>query len=1026
MVIYERSAFNAEGISHRGVRKMKRITPILAVLISSLLISQPVFAGTLQTQTYSALASSSIVPLLSHSDVTTVGNIDGSKNLDITISLKLRNKEALKQKIDLAHSKKISGKIVSDQDMVTSYLPVANSQSKIILFLKSKGLQVTKTSGNRMSIKVQGTAKAIEDAFNVKINNYTEKGKQFFANSTEPQLPSTIASEIESIDGLNNLQLKPSYSMSSLTPSTVKTQYDIASVHAANINGKGVKLAIATYCDFDLNDAVYFLNAYGINVVSPVTTIHINGTPIIDASSAMETMLDVESALSTAPGAELLIYDGATPSSTTGIDVFSKIVDDGEADVVSYSWGANESGLSSSNVNAMNSLFVAGSAKGMTFMAATGDSGSRDIFYPATDPYVTAVGGTTLNIDGSSGEFVSEVGWSGSSGGVSSLFAKPSWQQGVANSPTYARTVPDVSLDADPNTGYSVYVGGIWYNMGGTSGSAPHWAGIMALVDQSRANNGLGALGLANPALYSSKVRAAYKDITSGSNGLYSCYEGYDMVTGWGSVDVAKLVNILSTYTEDTVVAAPSGTVASGISDSAVNITWNSVIGASYYKIYKYSLSTGLYTVIANTANTSFSDTGLAPSTYYYYKVSAVGTLGEGVTSPIINGLTLSKANILVTGVGLNKNVIAVNIGSNETLSAVVAPANATDKYVYWYSSNTAVATVDSNGKVVGVSAGTAVITVTTLDGNKTVTCTVTVTEIVPPRLAGNTATETAVAIADQTGWTGTAILASSATYGMVDALTAGPLSYYLKAPILLTGAGNALDAATKDELGKLDVNTVYVTSGTAVIKQTVLNELKAMNITVAPLGGVDRFDTSVNIAKKMVGVTKVAVANGLQDALSIASIASAANEPILLTNKAALPASVVAYLAANPGITVSDVIGGTGVISDVVTSALPNATRHYGDTAYDTNNKVIQDFVSSIDFGNVYVANGKTGIDALAGAPLAAQTKSAIVLTNGTLPAAATFVNGKLASNSVVTALGGAAVVPDSVIAGIAYNSHR
>ncbi len=298
-------------------------------------------------------------------------------------------------------------------------------------------------------------------------------------------------------------------------------------------------------------------------------------------------------------------------------------------------------------------------------------------------------------------------------------------------------------------------------------------------------------------------------------------------------------------------------------------------------------------------------------------------------------------------------------------------------------------------------------------------------TGTVPTRLAGTTAAQTAVAIADQTGWTGTAILASSASYGMVDALTAGPLASYLKAPILLTGAGNVLDAATKAELVKLNVTKVYVTSGTAVISQAVLNELAAMNITVLPLGGFDRAATSVNIASKMVGVTKIAVANGLQDALSIAAIASAANEPILLTDKNALPSSVKGYLAANPGITASDVIGGTGIISDAVKATVPSATRHAGNTAYDTNNKVIQDFASSLMFDQVYLANGVTGIDALAGAPLAAQTKSAIVLTDGVnAPAAATFVNGKLTSNCVVTALGGKAVVPESVLAGVAYKA--
>ena len=286
-----------------------------------------------------------------------------------------------------------------------------------------------------------------------------------------------------------------------------------------------------------------------------------------------------------------------------------------------------------------------------------------------------------------------------------------------------------------------------------------------------------------------------------------------------------------------------------------------------------------------------------------------------------------------------------------------------------------------------------------------------------PTRLAGKTAEQTAVAIADQTGWTGTAILASSTSYGMVDALTAGPLASSLKAPILLTGAGKVLDADTKAELLKLHVTKVYVTSGTAVISEAVLGELVDMNITVIPLGGYDRAATSVNIASKMVGVTKVAVANGLQDALSIAAIASAANEPILLTNKDALPASVAAFLVASPGIIASDVIGGTGIISDAVKAKVPDATRHAGNTAYDTNNLVIQDFNAALTYDNVYLANGVTGIDALAGAPLAAQTKSAIILTDGVnAPAAGIFVKSNMTSNSVVTALGGTAVVPESL----------
>lgn len=300
----------------------------------------------------------------------------------------------------------------------------------------------------------------------------------------------------------------------------------------------------------------------------------------------------------------------------------------------------------------------------------------------------------------------------------------------------------------------------------------------------------------------------------------------------------------------------------------------------------------------------------------------------------------------------------------------------------------------------------------------------------IPTRLSGKTAAQTAVAIAEQEGWTGTAILASSASYGASDALTAGPLATFLKAPILLQEPGAVLNADTKAELIRLNVTKVYVTSGTAVIGQAVLDQLPGMGITVESLGGADRFETSVNIAEKLVAlgapVKKVAVACGWQnqDALSIASIASYANEPIILTEKTGLSESAKAFLAANLGIVTSDVIGGTGVIGASVLAQLPSATRHAGVTAYDTNNQVIQDFASSINFGNVYIANGVTGIDALAGAPLVAQTKSAIVLANGTVPAAATFVNAKLTAGSVVTALGGTAVVPESLLAAVAYNA--
>ncbi|ODA40172.1 cell wall-binding repeat-containing protein [Desulfosporosinus sp. BG] len=297
----------------------------------------------------------------------------------------------------------------------------------------------------------------------------------------------------------------------------------------------------------------------------------------------------------------------------------------------------------------------------------------------------------------------------------------------------------------------------------------------------------------------------------------------------------------------------------------------------------------------------------------------------------------------------------------------------------------------------------------------------------IPTRLGGTVAAQTAVQIADHTGWTGTAILSSSTSYGMVDALTAGPLASFLKAPILLQEAGNVLNPDTKAELVKLEVKTVYVTSGTAVISQAVLDQLTSMGIKIVPLGGSDRFETAVNIAKQMVAlganVNKVAVAYGWlnQDALSIAPIAAAQTEPILLTDKDKIPESVIAFLAANRGVTASHVIGGTGVISERVKAQFPNATRLFGNTAYDTNLAVLKAFESILKYDHIFLANGQTAIDALAGAPLAALYNAGIVLTNGTANEATTYVAGRLSIGSIITALGGIAVVPEAVRSGVA-----
>ncbi len=184
---------------------------------------------------------------------------------------------------------------------------------------------------------------------------------------------------------------------------------------------------------------------------------------------------------------------------------------------------------------------------GITFIASTGDSGSPGD-YPAFSPNVVALGGTTLNVNGNA--YGSESGWGSGGGGISLYESKPAYQQSVPQSATQ-RTIPDVSMDADPNTGVSVYdsydfgAGSGWFQVGGTSLAAPLFAGLVAIADQGRLLAGLGTLDGPTqtlPLLYAIPS-TDFHDITSGSNGAFSAGAGYDLVTGRGS-PVANLMNV--------------------------------------------------------------------------------------------------------------------------------------------------------------------------------------------------------------------------------------------------------------------------------------------------------------------------------------------------------------------------------------------------------------------------------------------------------------------------------------------------
>lgn len=292
-------------------------------------------------------------------------------------------------------------------------------------------------------------------------------------------------------------------------------------------------------------------------------------------------------------------------------------------------------------------------------------------------------------------------------------------------------------------------------------------------------------------------------------------------------------------------------------------------------------------------------------------------------------------------------------------------------------------------------------------------------------RLAGGDRYETAVKIS-QAGWTDNsspyAVLAAGMNQNLVDALTSAPLAKLKNAPILLT-QGNKLNDKTKSELQRLGATTVYVTSGLGVITQPVIDELKAMNITVTPLGGADRFATALNIANEVGfhGKLVVASASSNADALSIASIAAEQSMPILLAYQDKIPASIAAYLnSIKSDIDKTYIIGGTGVISSNVENSLTNVQRIGGADRFETNLLIIAAF--SLTFPSserdvIYLANGNNNhlVDALTGSVLAAKDSTAIVLTANPMPDKTKLFLKDIFPLDSIVAFGGDSLVPQA-----------
>jgi hypothetical protein len=398
--------------------------------------------------------------------------------------------------------------------------------------------------------------------------------------------------------------LKPAYTANQSPPgywpAQVRHAYGIDKLSA---DGAGQAIAIVNaYHNPNLvNDLVAFNQQFGLpgtdaaGVNSFLTQINqfgqSNPLPAVDAGWAGESALDVEWAHAIAPKAKLVLVEANSASFGDLLQAVATAAQQPDVVAVSMSWGGNEFASESS----YDSYFTTPAGHGgVTFVAAAGDDGSKfGAQWPAASSHVLAVGGTTTTLS-STDTIASETAWNltfnrfsgyeGGGGGPSAFVTRPDYQTAYlsSNPSTVSSTIlngnkrltPDVSLDANPNTGYALYFTDPstgqtgWWTAGGTSAGAPQWAGLVALANQGRATP-LDGYTETLPALYQMAANATYStnfnDVTSGSNGS-AAGPGYDLATGLGTPKADNVVQFLAKLSGTPVVAkaAPTGGTPNG------------------------------------------------------------------------------------------------------------------------------------------------------------------------------------------------------------------------------------------------------------------------------------------------------------------------------------------------------------------------------------------------------------------------------------------------------------------------------
>ncbi|MBV8932935.1 MAG: S8/S53 family peptidase [Kutzneria sp.] len=401
------------------------------------------------------------------------------------------------------------------------------------------GLKSAYQSGSHL-VKVTGTADAVGAAFGTTMHDFRGPRGAFTAATAAGSLPSALSADVAAVSGLTaSHRLFTAMSPNQpAAPATAPPDLNKAYDPPSSATGRGQRVAVIAdgLQDETKQDLATFETLYSLPRV-PLTAIYPDGTPANDADGNPEWALDTEYSTAMAPDVSgVTVYAGLKLEEAEITSATSRWVDDDTIKTASMSLGGCESD-ERSWATALDPVLKKAVAQGQTVFVASGDSGSKcsnggpiGVSYPASSPYVIAVGGTELSGN-------SETGWSSGGGGKSSFEPVASFETSAGGQfDGKSRGLPDVAAAA---TNYQIVTGGFPLPGSGTSASAPVWNGVWARALGAKPN-----LGFAGPHLYAVN-RSAFHDITSGSNGDYRAASGWDYVTGLGTPDIARLINAL-------------------------------------------------------------------------------------------------------------------------------------------------------------------------------------------------------------------------------------------------------------------------------------------------------------------------------------------------------------------------------------------------------------------------------------------------------------------------------------------------